>query len=104
MARLQWRFGSSLPSSTKKKHQKNVVKVGPPLKNLSGSLHAKMPVLKRAYTLNKLRIVAYLQIPFRLVRLESAAELSAMRHVISMCHLGQGDVFPFKMLQMLEKK
>ena len=38
MAPLIVVFGSSLPSSKKKK--KNVVKVGPPLTKLSGSAHA----------------------------------------------------------------
>ena len=46
---LKWRFaggpmvlyGSSvLPSSTKQKNRKNVVRVGPPLTKLSGSAHA----------------------------------------------------------------
>ena len=32
-------FGSSHPSSTKKKTEKNVVKVGPPLAKFSGSAH-----------------------------------------------------------------
>ena len=34
-------LGSSLPSSTKKKTKKNVVKVGPPLTKLSGSAHGQ---------------------------------------------------------------